>query len=264
MSTRFNVRDVDLARLNSITKYPSIPTYHRMGERGELSDERVSFEGRVIGTEKVDGTNSRVILLPDGTYLIGSREELLYARGDLIGNPALGIVDAVRSTAERLAQSVKPEGIVVLFMETFGGSIGSNARQYTAEKRTGLRLFDVALMPDYEAPMGRSPAEISLWREGGGQPFAPVDELPAWAERAGIESVPALFDEDASPLPESIEEVHEFLSERLPSSRCALDEGAGCRAEGIVVRTADRRIIAKLRFEDYERTLRKRGQLKKN
>ncbi|MFI7515873.1 hypothetical protein ACIBVK_20520 [Micromonospora echinofusca] len=62
-----------------------------------------STRGPVTLTEKVDGTNARIVGLPGGAYLIGSREELLYARGDLIGNPALGIVDALRDVAERLS-----------------------------------------------------------------------------------------------------------------------------------------------------------------
>src|SRR4051794_25742951 len=119
----FNVRAVDLGRLNSMTKYPSIPTYHPMGDRGVLGDEPLRFEGRAIATEKVDGTNSRILLLPDGTYLIGSREELLYARGDLIGNPALGIVDAVRPVAERLVEEVRLPAIAAFYLETYGGNI---------------------------------------------------------------------------------------------------------------------------------------------
>lgn len=67
-----------------------------------MLEECIEFNGPVTLTEKVDGTNSRIIVLPDGSYLIGSREELLYARGDLIGNPALGIVDALRDVAENL------------------------------------------------------------------------------------------------------------------------------------------------------------------
>jgi hypothetical protein len=55
------------------------------------TEEATAFAGTVIATEKVDGTNSRVICLPDGCSLLGSREELLYGKGDLIGNPALGI-----------------------------------------------------------------------------------------------------------------------------------------------------------------------------
>src|SRR5262249_26329407 len=92
----FETRAVDLVKLNSMTKYPSIPTYHLLGEKGALLDERVAFAGRVLGSEKVDGTNGRVIFLPDGCWIVGSREELLLARGDLIGNPALGIADALK------------------------------------------------------------------------------------------------------------------------------------------------------------------------
>jgi hypothetical protein len=65
-----------------MTKYPSIPTYHTLGEKGTLLEETVSFEGEVILTEKVDGTNARIILLPDGSFILGSREELLYASLD--------------------------------------------------------------------------------------------------------------------------------------------------------------------------------------
>lgn len=80
----FDVRAVDLGGLNSLTKYPSIPTYHSLDpSNGNLLDDRVGFTAPVIGTEKIDGTNARIISLPDGSYLLGSREELLYAKGDL-------------------------------------------------------------------------------------------------------------------------------------------------------------------------------------
>ena len=70
----FDVRAVDLRLLNSLTKYPSIPTYHTLDPRdGGLTDPATVFSGDVIATEKVDGTNSRLVLLPDGSYLIGSR-----------------------------------------------------------------------------------------------------------------------------------------------------------------------------------------------
>src|SRR5262245_22884963 len=106
----FNVRTADLAKLNSLTKYPSILTYHTLDPRnGGLLEEVTAFVGTVIGTEKVDGTNSRVICLPDGCYLLGSREELLYAKGDLIGNPSLGIVDGLKETAEGLCEGERPE-----------------------------------------------------------------------------------------------------------------------------------------------------------
>lgn len=71
-----------------MTKYPSILTYHKLGEKGKLLDEvQVPFDQPAILAEKIDGVNSRIIIFPDGLYIIGSREELLYAKGDLIGNP---------------------------------------------------------------------------------------------------------------------------------------------------------------------------------
>jgi hypothetical protein len=51
-----------------------------------------------------------------------------------------------------------------------------------------------------------------------------------------------------------------FVAEHLPGTRVALDGGAGGRAEGVVLRTADRSVIAKARFQDYRRTLKRRSQ----
>ncbi|MBO0861648.1 MAG: hypothetical protein J2P21_24810 [Chloracidobacterium sp.] len=67
----FNTRKTDLAKLNSLTKYLSILTYHALDPgNGALLEEVTDFAGTVIGAEKVDGTNSRAIRLPDGLYLI--------------------------------------------------------------------------------------------------------------------------------------------------------------------------------------------------
>ena len=66
--------------LNSATKYPPIEMYHVLDERGTLTEDLTfGFAGDVVFTEKVDGTNARIILLPGGDYIIGSREHLLYA-----------------------------------------------------------------------------------------------------------------------------------------------------------------------------------------
>jgi len=64
----FDICRVDLAKLNSLTKYPSILTYHALGDKGILQETvQVPFDGRVIGTEKVDGTNRRSGLEPTMT-----------------------------------------------------------------------------------------------------------------------------------------------------------------------------------------------------
>lgn len=255
--TPFDIRAVNLKALNSLTKYPSIPTYHRLDPRnGGLTDETVAFAGQVIGTEKIDGTNSRIIMLPGGGYLLGSREELLYFRGDLIGNPALGIVEHLRPVAERLAPPASGDPITVFYLETYGGKIGGQAKNYSAGGAVGWRLFDVSYLDPGEQLAW--PAErISAWRESGGQAFADEAGLAAEASKAGLSSTPRLFTMDAAGLPTGIEGMHAFLGEHLPGTLAALDETAKGTPEGIVLRTPDRAVIAKARFQDYERTLKR-------
>ncbi|MEC3980107.1 RNA ligase family protein [Amycolatopsis sp. H20-H5] len=254
----FDVRTVDLGVLNSLTKYPSIPTYHALdATNGGLLEECAGFDGPVIGTEKVDGTNARIISLPDGTFLLGSREELLYAKGDLIGNPAQGIVSALRPVAEALAP-VGHDVVRVHYFEVYGGKITAAAKQYTGERAVGLRLFDVAVLSDYAEKLTWPPVKVSTWREDGGQRYLTEPELRETAERDGLELTPKLFTLEPGVLPSAIQEMSEFLTERLPRTLSALDGAAGGRAEGIVLRTPDRATIAKARFQDYERTLKRR------
>ncbi|HJP76115.1 MAG TPA: RNA ligase family protein [Pseudonocardiaceae bacterium] len=254
----FALGRADLTALNSLTKYPSIPTYHALDTaNGGLLDETVPFTGAVIGTEKVDGTNSRIISLPDGSYLLGSREELLYARGDLIGNPAQGIVAALRPFADALAP-VDDNEIRVHYVEVYGGKVTAASKQYTGERSVGYRLFDVAVIRDYAELMALPPQQLSGWRESGGQPYLSEKDLAAVAERDGLTLTPRLFTIDAAELPVELDKTRAFLAEQLPRTRSALDEGAGGSAEGIVLRTSDRSTVAKARFQDYDRSLKRR------
>jgi hypothetical protein len=62
----FDIRQTDLGKLNSMTKYPSILTHHSLGDKGVMQDAvQIPFEGRIIGTEKVDGMNTRIIYCSD-------------------------------------------------------------------------------------------------------------------------------------------------------------------------------------------------------
>jgi hypothetical protein len=258
--SNFSVRTADLRALNSLTKYPSIPTYHALDPRnGGLSDEVMRFTGPVLGTEKVDGSNARIVLLPDGTYLLGSREELLYAQGDLIGNPSQGIVAALKPVADSLAPM--RDEIRVFYVELYGGKVGAAAKQYTTDStRFGWRLFDVLSMPGYASLLSWSAAEIATWRDGGGQPFLSEEDLGAAALTAGLELTPRLFTVDAAELPTDLDKTNAFLAEWSPATRVALDSGAGQASEGIVLRTPDRSVIAKARFQDYARTLKRRSR----
>src|SRR5262249_36608299 len=110
---------------------------HSRGHKTEAAP-LVRFQGTVLLTEKVDGVNTRIVCLPDGTFLLGSREEWLYARGDLLHNPAMGIVEATRPIAERIYSRVcRPDAILVYYGEVFGGKLTDGSRQYTGEGRVG-------------------------------------------------------------------------------------------------------------------------------
>ena len=80
------------------------------------------------------------------------------------------------------------------------------------------------------------------------------------AQRTYLELTPRLRTMDATEVPTDIDKTHVFLAEQLPGTRVALDDAAGGASEGMVLRTSDRSVIAKARFQDYERTLKRRAK----
>ncbi|WP_219733568.1 hypothetical protein [Hymenobacter sp. NBH84] len=88
-----------LTQLNTLTKYPSILTLHALGERGRLTTDFTTpalFAQSLTATKKIDGTNTRLLVFADGSYVVGSRENLLTVSDDLLFDPAVGIVDGLR------------------------------------------------------------------------------------------------------------------------------------------------------------------------
>jgi len=254
----FDLRSANLRALNSLTKYPSIPTYHALDPKnGGLLEEPTVFTADVIATEKVDGTNARIVFTPDGNYLLGSREELLYARGDLIGNPALGIVEQLRPVAEALGQVVPwSRYLSVYFLELYGGKVGGAARQYVKDPTVfGWRLFDVATVAGFEELLGWPSERISRWRDASGQAWATEEELRALSSLTGLALTPRLATIPPHLMPETASGMNDMLA-GWADTRVRLDGGQG-RSEGVVFRTADRSVIAKARFQDYERTMRR-------
>ena len=251
---------VDLRKLNSATKYPSIETYHTLqgGDRGRLTAPAMDFLGQpIIGTEKVDGTNGRVLVPPFSgepfRRLVGSREEWLHCTGDLIYVPNEGIVDAVLPHIDQFDQSLN--GMWRLwFFEAYGGKVGGH-KNYTGTGAMGLRVFDIVefSMEQLQEILSWDIQKISTWRQHGGQHFLTEEELQTLSLETGLEVTPRLG--TWSSLPDDLVGMHDFLKEHAPKTLAALDGVAkGSRAEGIVFRTADRKVIAKARFEDYERT----------
>ncbi len=244
-----------LEKLNSATKYPSIPTYHSM-DKGRLGDVQVDFEGNPpIATEKIDGVNGRIIVSPKGTWFIGSRGELLTAEDDLVYNRAGGIVDTLRPLADALRVALDPstrDRIFVGYFEVYGGKTTKAAKQYTGSAALGARLFDVCWLE--ESVLDRDRPSIAKWRDDGGQSYLEEADLEKVAYNADVGLTPRLT---AEPPPIGIAETSEWLLATIPKSRATLDEAAGAGAEGLVLRTDDRTRIAKVRFEDYQRHMRK-------
>lgn len=240
----------DLPVVDTATKYPEILTYHTLGERGRFTDEVASFDGKVILTEKVNGMNIRVVKDSYGDWVIGSRDELLTARGDRVANQFQGAVEALGDLPDRLPS---PFGAIrVYFMEVYGGKIGREAKQYTRTGQTSVRLFDVATVP-IETLLW-SVEKVSAWRKNGGQEWMSWDMLQALVGGIdGLEAVPTLGTCFGTDLPTEHENTLDWLMRHLPKTRVGLDVNGS--SEGIVLRTEDRSMIRKARVQEYLRTL---------
>lgn len=244
----------NLDKLNSITKYPSIYTYHELGNRGTLNEKLLckvneSLSGYV--TEKVDGTNSRIIITKDD-YIIGSREQLLYSKGDRIVNNTMDIADKLIPIANRL--NIHDDLMIVIYGEVFGGNIGRNKKNYTESNKIGYRVFDIAIFDKklIDELLSCSLNEISQWRENGGQNFINVNQLDDFCESNDLDRVPALDKIDISKLPADIKDMYEYMLQ-FEKTLVGLDSVG--RSEGIVIRSNDRKYIRKIRFEEYRKTL---------
>lgn len=134
------IQKEDLQFWNSVTKYPSILTYHLLDKKNNITENLhpiATCREPLFAFEKIDGTNCRIILLPekDGKrdFLIGSREDILtenYPDGDV----SRGIVDTATLVADRLVSDLArfsfPPGVICLhsdaiclYGEVYGGNI---------------------------------------------------------------------------------------------------------------------------------------------
>jgi hypothetical protein len=246
-----------LPKLNSMTKYPAIPTYHAINPaNGVLTDEVLpTFFDLVYATEKVDGTNGRIVVTPDGDWLVGSREEWFTARGDRVPNTGLRIAEALAPVAQRLADEDDGAPLTAYYLEVYGHGVGSAAKQYAkSPEQLDCRLFDVAVFEHSESILDMPRERIASWRDRGEQPFVAEAQLRRIAFRRHLSLVPRLFELDCSELPRDIEGMHKLLIDKLPATKVALSDEAGGRPEGVVLRDSRRLMVAKARFADYERT----------
>lgn len=256
MTTFYN-----LAALNTATKYPSIPTYHDLGPGGYLQESGNPFkdhDGPVYVTEKIDGTNGRIIICGggDGDWYIGSREHILTASGDRVANPALRIVDALKPLAMTMADIAWAPGVLqVFYFEVYGDHNLPGWKVYGDGTRTDIRLFDhIVNLP--ESILAEDVETIARWRDQGGQPFANTLGLQTIADVIGVSTVPTLaMVPSGAFMSDTVDQMHEYMTSIAARTKAAITPGQLTQPEGIVLRTADRSIIRKARYQSYDRTL---------
>lgn len=275
-------------KANSLTKYPSIQTYHKIGEGGIL-EEKLTFphdNKKLYITEKIDGINVRIIILKHEDkydYIIGGREDWLHAKGDraILAKEKKKIAyisNIAECLIEGLEDYILPDTLYCFYGELHGSKLQKSWKNYTCHEDTyGFRVFDAWDMPlnifeDLVDSLDEN--GCSLWRENGKQPYWSVNLLSQRIEHmqekiadgfAKLLRVPYIETKELKEIPESIQGAYEFLK-RYQYTNVNLDNEHRTdspKAEGIVIRNDDRSYIAKLRFEDYERTLRKLERHKK-
>lgn len=268
-----NLFNQDEKKLNSLTKYPSIETFHKINKKtllDTLTEDRklTSKEEVLYFSEKIDGTNTRV-LISGNEYIIGSREDLLYGniQGYIKPQSNDKTINAIIKTGIEIAERIlkinspDPKVLFVLYGETFGGNIGKQCKNYSKSGITDFRLFDSFTIEesDIMTLFEKSIDQISSWRKKGNQPFVSLVELTNISKLYNIHQVPSVMIGKLKEIPTTLQDTYEFI-EQFATTKVGLDVIG--RSEGIVVRDINRKYIRKLRFEDYEKTFKKMGIIK--
>lgn len=251
-------------KLNTFTKYPSILTLHNLGDKGALLDTfTTNLEGEeMFASEKIDGTNARILIMGN-EYIIGSRENLLHYKGEMFYGTDIGIVEGLNELFNgNFGEYYSREfPLCVLYGEFYGGKVHAQSKQYGTSK-IGFRLFDVVQYTKADMMMlSFKKDEISRWREhetpnglSYGQHFLLRDE--AREEFAEFDFVPEVPFELGDM---SHETIYRNMKKFLPETLVALTDNALKQPEGLVLRNKDRSKIVKIRFEDYERTFKRKN-----
>lgn len=259
------ISDFGEDKVNSLTKYPSIATYHKLQPDGYTLFNEINVHFGSMGayaSEKLNGTNTRLIFYKD-SYVIGSREQLLYINSDLFYRNDETIVENVKSIADKiLVQRIDnglnhKDNIVIVYGELFGGKIGNYAKNYG--KSVEFRVFDVVEIDNVKKKLKQPIENISHKREHEkdgqiiyGHDFLNMKKLQDFCNYFDLHSVPTI----SFYRPDDIAKCLESMKKVLPKTNCALDATAQLKPEGIVVRNFEGDIRAKLRFENYYKTLR--------
>lgn len=248
---------------NSLTKYPSIPTYNKM-EKGMLSTIVENYEAmrELYITEKIDGTNTRIIICGND-YVIGSREEWIYAKGDrVIAVSNKKHIEYLIPIADKITSRLSAINDTVLFIygELYGYKIQKWQNYTNMENDYGFRVFDMFSLPIDELNNmldTMTPDQASSWRDNNNQSWFTVDKLKEVSSVLGLLTVPYIKKDFMKEIGISAASANYFLK-AFQETKAQIHNTENNKAEGIVVRTADRKYISKLRFEDYDKYMRKK------
>jgi hypothetical protein len=190
---------------------------------GEFTNPEVTLLNGWHVTEKIDGTNMRVMLLEDGTVRFGGKTDQASIPTPLLNH----LQDAF--PAERLKKVCWPKGPcdVVIYGEGYGPKIQKGGGNYRSDP--SFRIFDVLVAGKW-------------WLEWNN-----VEDVAA---KLGAETVPVVRDVM------TIEGIVEWVKDGYDSAVAKRDGGPGCKAEGIVAQSPffnrkGERVMFKLKGRDF-------------
>lgn len=253
-----------LSKLDSATKYPSIETYHKLGERGRLTEQRNhswSSDEKVYVSEKIDGANGRLIFLPGraAPWIAGTREQLVAASFDVIWDNSMGVAEALLGPSApkpwMLPHAPLEDGYVfVLYFEVYGHRATRNWNEYSPDgQEPMIRLFDAQFFQEDWLHHFTSVEEVAKARDNDAAIWLHEDMLPELAKELGVQCVPNLWTGSGEDIPHDVAGMNEFMQSLGRDTQAGVN-GSG-RSEGIVLRTTGRATIAKARRESYDKTL---------
>ena len=222
------VKEIDINELNEFTKFVKFSSPFKKDDNF-INTPKLSQElpkGRWILTEKIDGTNIRIIYTPDDKLLIRGRTDRASIPTFLLEElQNIFTIDKVKSILDNPIE----KGLC-LYGEGYGAKIqkgGGNYNQYNS-----FRLFDI-------------------WIDGW---WLEWDSVVETAEKLNIKTVPLL-----GVAPMDIKEAVSLVKDNF-LSEVANEEGiTGHKAEGIVARAYPTMLFRrgntikwKLKVKDYE------------
>jgi len=185
-------------------------------------------------TEKIDGTNIRVEILPDGSIHFGGRTENAQIHATLLDYLLATFTTDKAWSAFDIGDKEKPFAGATLYGEGYGPKVQSGGKY---RKDMAFILFDVLVADRW-------------WLSPGN-----VEDV---AHKFAINAVPSLG--DISILPATEQDLRDILGDGGNSLRAYIDSNNRVEAEGIVARAAPmlylrdgRRCMWKLKFSDFRK-----------